>query len=48
MSPCCHNFLTVFQSYHRKVIPIETFHAENMAKAVLFDVFTIAFPAALF
>ena len=41
MSPCYQSFLTVTQSYHSKVTPIDALHA------VLLYVFRIAFPKSL-
>ena len=41
---CCHNFLTVTQSYKDKNTPIKKFHAVKIAKSVFFYVFTMAFP----
>ena len=44
---CCHNFLTVTQSYSSKITPISKFHAVKLVKAVFLYVFTMAFPTSL-
>ena len=41
---CCHNFLTVTQSYNCRNTPIGKFHAVKIAKSVFFYVFTMVFP----
>ena len=46
-SSCCHNFLTVTPSYHRKVNLVSPLDAQTIAEAVLLYVFIIAFPACL-
>ena len=43
---CCHNFLTVTQSYNSKNTPIGKFHAVKIAKSVFLYVFTMAFPTS--
>ena len=47
-SPCCHNFMTVTQSYNSKVTPNGDLHAEKITEATLLYVSTIALPASLF
>ena len=44
---CCHNFMTVTQSYHSKNIPAGRLHDVKIGKSVLLYVFTIAFPTSL-
>ena len=46
-SPCCHNFLTANQNYHRQVTPIGALDAEKVAEAVFLYVSAIAFPASI-
>ena len=41
--PCCHNFLTVSQSYNSKNTPLGKFHAVKIAKSLFLYVFTMAF-----
>ena len=43
---CCHNFLTVTQSYSSKNTPISKFYAVKIAKSVFLYVFTMTFPTS--
>ena len=44
---CCHNYLTVTQSYNKKNTPICRLHAVRRGKSVLIYVFKLAFPTSL-
>ena len=45
-SSCCHNFLTVIQSYHSQVTHIGALHSEKIAESLLFYVSTITYFAS--
>ena len=47
-SPCCHNFLTVTQSYHSSVTPVGTLHVEKISASFLLYIFGIKVTASLF
>ena len=37
-SPCCHNFLTVIQSYHINMTIMDELHAEEIGEAIMLNV----------
>ena len=46
VNSCCHNFLTVTQSYNSKNTPISKFHDVKIAESVFFYVLTMIFPTS--
>ena len=44
---CCHNLMTVIQSYNSKNTPSGKLHAVKIAEADLLYVFTLVFPTSL-